>query len=200
MTSTQDHGNDFASSTPAPMQGCDTPQKLWRQRCSQWADLPALRHKKKGIWHTVTWSGYFEQARAVGLALSHQGLQTGQAVAILSENRPEWLYADMGAQAMGLIGVGLYPTASAEQVAFIVQDSGARVLIVENQEQLDKALAVRGQCPELQHIVVIDLEGLRGLSDPQVSTWETFTQRGLALAQEPAARTWSFRSPARRNT
>lgn len=169
------------------MGGCDTPQKLWRKRCSQWAEQPALRHKKKGIWHTVTWSGYFDQARAFGLALSHQGLQPGQAVAILSENRLEWLYADMGAQAMGLVGVGLYPTASAEQVAFILQDSGARVLIVENQEQLDKALAVRGQCPELQHIVVIDLEGLRGLSDPQISTWEAFTQRGMALAKEAQA-------------
>ncbi len=187
MTSTQDHGDDFATSAPAPMEGCDTPQKLWRKRCSQWAGQPALRHKKKGIWHTVTWSGYFEQARAVGLALSHQGLQPGQAVAILSENRPEWLYADMGAQAMGLVGVGLYPTASAEQVAFILQDSGAQVLIVENQEQLDKALAVRGQCPELQQIVVIDLEGLRGWSDPQVSTWEAFTQHGMALAQEAQA-------------
>lgn len=187
MTSIQDHGDDFATAAPTPMEGCDTPQKLWRLRCSQWAGEPALRHKKKGIWHTVSWSGYFEQARAVGLALSHQGLQTGQAVAILSENRPEWLYADMGAQAMGLIGVGLYPTASAEQVAFILQDSGARVLIVENQEQLDKALAVRGQCPELQHIVVIDLEGLRGLSDPQISTWDAFTGRGMALAQEAQA-------------
>jgi long-chain acyl-CoA synthetase len=177
-----------AAAAPAAMEGCDTPQKLWRLRCAQWAGHSALRHKKKGIWHSVSWSGYFEQARAVGLALSDRGLQTGQAVAILSENRPEWLYADMGAQAMGLIGVGLYPTASAEQVAFILQDSGARVLIVENQEQLDKALAVRGQCPELQHIVVIDLEGLRGLSDPQISTWEAFAQRGMALAQEPATR------------
>jgi long-chain acyl-CoA synthetase len=78
--------------------------------------------------------------------------------------------------------VGLYPTASAEQVAFILQDSGARVLMVENQEQLDKALAVRAQCPELEHIVVIDLEGLRGLSDPQVSSWQAFMQRGLDLA------------------
>ena len=190
MTSiqTQTPGDESAAAAPAAMKGCDTPQKLWRVRCTQWAGHSALRHKKKGIWHSVSWSGYFEQARAVGLALSDRGLQPGQAVAILSENRPEWLYADMGAQAMGLIGVGLYPTASAEQVAFILQDSGARVLIVENQEQLDKALAVRGQCPELQHIVVIDLEGLRGLSDPQISTWEAFTQRGMALAQEPATR------------
>jgi long-chain acyl-CoA synthetase len=81
--------------------------------------------------------------------------------------------------------VGLYPTASAEQVAFILQDCGARVLVVENQEQLDKALAVRAACPRLQRIVVIDLEGLRGLADPQVSSWDDFTRRG----REAAART-----------
>lgn len=189
MTSTPVHDDDTVAAMPAPMEGCDTPQKLWRLRCRQWPDLPALRHKKKGIWHTVTWSGYFEQARAVGLALRDQGLQAGQTVAILSENRPEWLYADMGAQAMGLIGVGLYPTASAEQVAFILQDSGAKVLIVENQEQLDKALAVRGQCPELAHIVVVDLEGLRSLSDPQISSWADFTRRGRTLADHAAAQT-----------
>ena len=88
---------------PPPMEGCQSPQQLWRLRCRQWADTPALRHKKKGIWHTVSWSGYYEQARAVGLALTAQGLQPGQTVAILAENRPEWLYADMGAQAMGRI-------------------------------------------------------------------------------------------------
>jgi long-chain acyl-CoA synthetase len=181
-TARQDPKDDTAA--PQPLEGCDTPQKLWRLRCRQWATQAALRHKKKGIWHTVTWAGYYEQARAVGLALVDQGLQPGQSVAILAENRPEWLYADMGAQAMGLIGVGLYPTASAEQVAFILQDSQARVLIVENQEQLDKALAVRAQCPHLQRIVVIDLEGLRKLSDPQVSTWTDFVGRGLALAAQ----------------
>jgi len=173
-----------SNAAPQPLEGCDTPQKLWRLRCRQWAAQAALRHKKKGIWHTVTWAGYHEQARAVGLALTDLGLQAGQSVAILAENRPEWLYADMGAQAMGLIGVGLYPTASAEQVAFILQDSRARVLIVENQEQLDKALAVRAQCPDLQRIVVIDLEGLRKLSDPQVSTWASFVERGLALGAQ----------------
>ncbi|MEI7786521.1 MAG: AMP-binding protein [Betaproteobacteria bacterium] len=185
MTSIRSTNPDLTA--PAPMEGCDTPQKLWRLRCREWGDLPALRHKKKGIWHTVSWAGYFEQARALALALQGLGMQAGQTVAILSENRPEWLYADMGAQALGLIGVGLYPTASAEQVAFILQDSGARVLIVENQEQLDKALAVRAQCPELQHIVVIDLEGLRGLSDPQVSSWKAFIERGQGLAATPQA-------------
>lgn len=169
---------------PQPLEGCDTPQKLWRLRCRQWSAEPALRHKKKGIWHTVSWAGYYEQARAIGLALAELGPSAGQTVAVLSENRPEWLYADMGAQAMGLIGVGIYPTSSAEQLAFILQDSHARVLVVENQEQLDKALAVRRQCPQLQRIVVIDLEGLRKLSDPQVMSWSQLLERGQMLAAQ----------------
>ena len=178
---------------PAALEACDTPQKLWRRRCQQWAAQPALRHKKKGIWHTVSWSDYYVHARAIGLALLAQGLRAGDTVAILAENRPEWLYADMGAQAAGLMGVGLYPTASAEQVAYILQDSGARVLIVENQEQLDKAVAIRGRCPQLQTLVVMDLEGLRGLSDPQICSWADFFAQGQALATQ-AEQTAQFES------
>ncbi len=178
---------------PAALEACDTPQKLWRRRCQQWAAQPALRHKKKGIWHTVSWSDYYVHARAIGLALLAQGLRAGDTVAILAENRPEWLYADMGAQAAGLMGVGLYPTASAEQVAYILQDSGARVLIVENQEQLDKAVAIRGRCPQLQTLVVMDLEGLRGLSDPQICSWADFSAQGQALATQ-AEQTAQFES------
>jgi long-chain acyl-CoA synthetase len=176
---------DEFTPAPAPLEGCDTPQKLWRQRCRQWAALPALRHKKKGIWHTVTWAEYLAHTRAVALALADQGVERGQCIAILSENRPEWLYTDLGAQCMGLLGVGVYPTSSPEQLAYLLQDSAARVLVVENQEQLDKALAVRAQCPDLRRIVVLDLEGLRQLADAMVTPWTEFIARGQALAAEP---------------
>jgi long-chain acyl-CoA synthetase len=175
-------GMDDATRAPEPLEGCDTPQKLWRLRCRQWAALPALRHKKKGIWHTVTWQQYHDHARALGLALADAGVGRGECVAILSENRPEWLYADFGAQCMGMLGVGVYPTSSPEQLAYILQDSGARVLLVENQEQLDKALAVRAQCPRLERIVVLDLEGLRQFSDACVTPYAEFAARGQALA------------------
>ena len=171
-----------AHRAPEPLEGCDTPQKLWRLRCRQWAALPALRHKKKGIWHTVSWQQYHDEARALGLALADAGVGRGECVAILSENRPEWLYADLGAQCMGMLGVGVYPTSSPEQLAYILQDSGARVLLVENQEQLDKALAVRAQCPQLERIVVLDLEGLRQFADARVTPYAEFAARGHALA------------------
>jgi long-chain acyl-CoA synthetase len=110
------------------------------------------------------------------------GLERGQVVCVLAENRPEWLYVDMGAQCMGLVGNGVYPTSSAGQLQHILLDSGSRMLFVENQEQLDKAMEIRAQCPQLQRIVVMDREGLRGFSDPDVEFFDEFLARGLALA------------------
>ena len=163
--------------------GEDTPAKVFRQRCRTWADQPALRHKQRGLWQSTTWAEYYARARATGLAMQTMGLERGQVVCVLAENRPEWLYVDMGAQCMGLVGNGVYPTSSAGQLQHILMDSGSRMLFVENQEQLDKALEIRTQCPQLRHIVVMDREGLRGFSDPDVEFFDEFMARGLALAE-----------------
>ena len=171
-----------AASAPIVAYGFDTPQKLFRARCQQWAGQPALRHKTKGIWSSTTWHQYYASARAVGHALLDLGLQPGDAIAILSENCPQWLFADMGAQCMGMLSTGIYPTSSPEQVQYILNDAGVRLLFVENQEQYDKAVAVRAACPALEHIVVTRLKGLRGLEDPMVTHFEHFMDRGQTLA------------------
>ena len=169
------------SSSPILAFDQDTPQKLFRARSRDWAAQAALRHKKKGIWASTSWSEYFERAGAIGMALHSLGVQRGEAIAILSENRPEWLYADLGAQCMGILSAGIYPTSSPEQVQYILQDAGVRVLFVENQEQYDKVLAVRRHCPALQRIVITDLKGLRDLSDPMATSFEQFLAQGQAL-------------------
>jgi len=176
--------------SPNPLQafGHATPQQLFRARCAEWARQPALRHKQKGIWASTTWGQYYAHARAVGLALADLGLQRGDAIAVLSENRPEWLYADMGAQCMGILSTGIYPTSSPEQVQYILNDAGVRVLFVENQEQYDKAVAVRADCPALERIVITNLKGLRGLADPMVDTFAQVLARGQALAGQHTER------------
>ena len=166
---------------------CDTPQKVFLARCKAWANKPALRHKRRGLWQTISWTDYLTNARAVGLALAAMGLQRGEVVCVLAENRPEWLYADMGAQCMGLVGNGIYPTASSEQVAFILQHSDARVLFVENQEQLEKALSVRSTCPNLQRIVVMERDGLRAMHDDGVVFFDDLLTQGKAMAITQAA-------------
>lgn len=166
---------------------CDTPQKVFLARCKEWASAPALRHKRHGLWQTIRWADYFDNVCAVGLALADMGLQRGDTVCVLAENRPEWLYADLGAQCVGLVGNGIYPTASPDQVAFILQHSRAHVLFVENQEQLEKALGVRCACPDLQRIVVMEREGLRALNDEQVIFFDDLMARGKKLAVKQRA-------------
>ncbi|MCB1359634.1 MAG: AMP-binding protein [Rhodobacteraceae bacterium] len=173
-------------STEIRFMGHDTPARVFRARAQEWGSRPALRHKLRGLWQSYSWTQYYEQARAVGLALRDLGVQRGEVIAVLAENRPEWLFADIGAQCMGIVGCGVYPTSSAEQLQYILRDSGCRVLVVENQEQLDKALSIRAECPALTRIVVIEREGLRKLNDPGVEFWDRFVQRGEDIAATQA--------------
>jgi long-chain acyl-CoA synthetase len=175
------------ATTPLAAYGHDTPPKLFRARSQQWATQPALRHKKKGIWSTTTWSGYFDNTRAIGLALAEIGLRRGDAIAVLSENRPEWLFADMGAQCMGLLCAGIYPTSSPEQVQYVLNDAGVRVLFVENQEQYDKVVSIRQDCPALERIVITNLKGLRDLDDPMTTEFDRLLAHGHALARTQSA-------------
>ena len=161
--------------------------QLWRRRCAEGGDRPALRHKERGIWQGLSWSGYFSEARAIGLAMADAGLQAGEVVSILSDNRPRWLVVDMAAQAMGYVSHGMYPCSTAAQVGHALVEAGSRVVFVENADQLVKVLAVRDTCPDLRRIVVLDTRGLSRFTDPQVSSYDEWIARGSqAAAKEPA--------------
>ncbi|MSQ56576.1 MAG: long-chain fatty acid--CoA ligase [Limnohabitans sp.] len=162
-------------------EGETTPARVFRKRCHAWREKPALRKKEKGLWTTFNWKSYYQHAQAIGLALHHWGLKRADVVCILAENRPEWLFADMAAQCMGLISNGIYPTSSPAQVQYILLNSETRILFVENQEQLEKVLAVRSQCLHLQKIIVMEREGLRDLSDPDIVFFDNFLILGQGL-------------------
>ncbi len=180
--------NSIYKSSPTPsFLGLDTPARVFQKRCQDWADLPALRHKKHGLWQTVTWQQYYQHAQSVGLALMNMGLRQGDGVCVLAENRPEWLYVDMAAQCLGMVGNGIYPTSSPKQLQHILLDSGTRVLFVENQEQLDKVLEIVEACPALQHIVVMEREGLREFTHKRVSFFDDFLKQGEAMGATQAA-------------
>jgi long-chain acyl-CoA synthetase len=172
----------------AVFEGEDTPARVFRKRCREWADRPALRRKHHGLWQGWTWTEYEDQVRACALAMRALGLRSGDVACVLAENRPEWLVADMAAQCLGVIGNGIYPTASPQQVRHVLADSGTRLLFVEGQEQLEKVLEVRDQCPQLQSIVVMERRGLRTLRVEAVTFWDDFIAGGRALAAEPAQR------------
>ena len=141
------------------------PERI-RERAERDGDRVCMREKRFGIWQTITWGQYWENVRLVAHALAALGVEPGDRVAIHSENRPEWLYADVGSVAIRAISVGLYSTNPPAEVAHILRDSGARVLIAEDQEQVDKALAVLDRCPELEWIVYIEPRGVREYDNP----------------------------------
>ncbi len=138
----------------------------FRDRAQRSATRVALREKHLGLWREFTWSEYYARTRALGLGLVALGLHPGDRVGIHSEDRPEWVFAELGVQAVGGVSVGLYPTNPVPEVEYILGHAGVRFLIADDQEQVDKALAAT--LPDLERIIVIDMKGLRGYRDSRL--------------------------------
>ncbi len=169
-----------------PIPDAETVPRLFWSRVQQLGDRTAMREKVFGIWRDISWRQYGENAKHVALGLISMGLTKGDTVAIIDENNPEWLYSDMGILAAGGVTVGIYTTDSPAQVRYIINHCGARVVIVEDEEQLDKVLEVRDELPDLEKIIVIDMEGLRHFRDPMVMSFEELIELGRVLdSQEP---------------
>jgi len=148
-----------------------------------WPQRVALREKHRGLWRAFSWSEYLAQALAVAEALAAQGLKAGDSVAIISDNRPEWLFADLGAQALGILSAGVYVTNPAADVAYVLNHCRARVAFCEDQEQVDKVLGSPEALPHVVRIVVMDTEGTRDYIDPRLVSWEAFVGPHLAAAR-----------------
>ena len=138
----------------------------------------AMRHKKFGIWKEFTWGEYLNKVVSVSLGFYELGVREGDKVAIHSENRPEWVFADLAAQTLGSVSVGIYPTSPASEVEYLLSHSEASVLVVEDEEQLDKALEAWDRLEKLQKIVVIDPRGVKELNDPRIITFEDLLELG----------------------
>jgi long-chain acyl-CoA synthetase len=141
----------------------------------------AMREKDLGIWREVTWAQYWDAVQTVAHGLLALGVEPGDRVAIHSENRPEWLYADVAAVAARAMTVGLYPTNPPAEVGYLLSHSGAKVLVAEDQEQVDKALAVIDRCPDLERVIYVDPRGIRHRYDhPALLAWDDFLLMGVA--------------------
>ena len=155
-----------------------------RDRALRLPEGVALREKRFGIWQEVTWRGYWEQVELAAHGLAALGVEPGDRVAIHSENRPEWLYADVAAAAVRAMTVGLYPTNPPAEVAYLLADSGAKVLVAEDQEQVDKALEVAEQLPGLERIVYVEPRGVRAYDDPALLSWSELLELGRAHREQ----------------
>jgi long-chain acyl-CoA synthetase len=116
----------------------------------------AIRYKRDGAWHDVSYSKLAEIVQEIGLGLIDAGLEPGERICILGNTRPEWSYADMGATSAGATVVPIYQTNSPEECLWVISDSDACAIVCEDAEQLEKIAAIREQVPNLRTIIVID--------------------------------------------
>jgi long-chain acyl-CoA synthetase len=168
----------------ALIHGQDTLPRLFRHVVRERGDRVAMREKALGIWRAISWREYGIRARHAGLGLVALGLRPGDVVSVIAENRPEWLYTDLGTMSVAGVTNGIYTTDSPPQVEYIVTDSGSRFFFAENEEQLDKILEVRARCPQLVKIVVYDMDGLHGFHDDQVMPFEALLELGARYERE----------------
>ncbi|MFH1117723.1 MAG: AMP-binding protein, partial [Pseudomonadota bacterium] len=149
-------------------------------------DKTALREKEFGIWQSVTWQEYLDNVRELALGLVAVGYRTGDKLAILGDNRPEWLYGELAVQSVGGASVGIFPDSVIDQVKYVIDHSDAAFLLAEDQEQVDKFLEIKDQCPKIRRVIVDDMKGMRSYDDPILISLESVKQMGRELgAQEP---------------
>jgi long-chain acyl-CoA synthetase len=146
----------------------DTIPAMFWNAVVQRGDAVFMRQKKLGIWREWTWNQTAQAVREIGNGLLALGFNLGECASIASNTVVEWVLADLAVLCCGGVSNGIYPTDSAAQLQFLCEDSRTRILFVEDEEQLDKALEVRGALPQLAKIVVFDTEGLRGFHDDGV--------------------------------
>jgi long-chain acyl-CoA synthetase len=138
----------------------------------------ALREKSLGIWQETTWAGYGDLVERAAHGMLSLGVRPGDRVAIQCGNRPEWLVADAGAVAARALGVGLDPASAPAGFDGNARGAGARLLVAEDQEHVDKALAARAELAGLEWIVYLEPRGVRDYDEPSLVWWPDLLARG----------------------
>ena len=151
---------------------------------ARWGDRVAMRKKEFGLWCDISWNDYDRNVSLVAYGLMSMGLQKGDCAAIIGDNCPEWVYADLGIQCCGAATAGVYATNAWQQVEYVVANSDSKFFFVENEEQLDKWIHFRDRTPKLEKVIVWDTEGLREFKDPMVMTFDDLLELGEKVAQE----------------
>jgi len=160
----------------------DTFPKLVVANAERLGDKVAIREKDYGIWQSYTWREYLAQARLIALGLAALGFSRGDRTALIGDNRPQLYWAMLATQALGGVPVPLYQDSIEKETQYILDHAEARFAVVEDQEQVDKLLHVREQCPRLEHIVYDDPRGLRHYAQPFLVSLERLQELGNKFA------------------
>ncbi len=146
----------------------DTFPKLLAHNARNWPDEVAMREKEFGIWNAFTWADCQRNVKMMALGMHHLGVGRGDAVAIIGENRPEWVWGEIATHALGAMSLGIYQDSIGDEVTYLINYAEARLIIAEDEEQVDKLLYLIDETPSVLKIVYCDARGMRKYEDPRL--------------------------------
>jgi len=159
----------------------DTFPKLVLQHSQFSGERPSIREKEFGIWQTYSWKDAAAAIRAIACGFSALGMRRGDKIAIIGDNRPQFYWSMLAAQSLGAVPVPVYQDAVADEIQFVLDHAEARFAVAENQEQVDKLIAVRDRLPHLELIIYKDLRGLRHYSQDHLLSLARAQEQGRAF-------------------
>jgi len=155
--------------------------QLLKLRAEREGERVALREKDFGIWNEYTYADYYATVRDFGHGLLALGFEPGEKFAILADNIPEWVYAELAAQGLGGVSLGVYPSSVPPEIAYVLDYTDAAFVLAEDQEQVDKLLEIRDQIPKVRKVIYEDPRGMRGY---RADDWFLSFQEVLELGRE----------------
>jgi len=165
----------------------DTYPKLLRLNAMEYGGEIALREKHLGLWRLFTWNDYQARVQEFALGMVELGLGRGDVIGIIGDNRPDWVAAEIATHAIGGLSLGLYRDVLDEEAAYLLNYGEARLVFAEDEEQVDKLLALADRVPHLKHIVYSDSRGMRKYDDPRLMEAARLAAMGRdRAAREPA--------------
>src|SRR4029453_15667047 len=164
----------------------DTFPKLLRLNAREHGGEIALREKDLGLWRIFTWNDYQARVHDFALGMIELGLGRGDVIGIIGDNRPDWVAAEIATHAIGAMSLGLYRDVLDEEAAYLLSYGGAKLMFAEDEEQVDKLLALADRAPNLKHIVYSDPRGMRKYDDPRLMEAEKPAPRGRDRAPREA--------------
>jgi long-chain acyl-CoA synthetase len=167
--------------------GQNTLPGLLLQNAEKFGDSQvALREKEFGIWQDVSWREYLSHVKYFALGLRALGFQDNDSLAIIGDNRPEWVYAELAAQALKGMPLGIYQDSILTEVAYVIDHSDASFVVAEDQEQSDKVLDMKDELPKLKKIIYTDPKGMRAYDDPLLIYFPDVEELGREYEKEHA--------------
>jgi long-chain acyl-CoA synthetase len=163
----------------------DTWPKILKYNCENYGDtVIAMRHKNHGIWQHYSWKDYYLNVSYLALGLIAIGFKAGDKVLIIGDNAPQWYYAELAAQVNHGASIGVYSELLPSEIKYIAENSEARFAVVQDQEQVDKLLQIKGELPRLQKVIYWNYKGLAHYDDPILMGYEQVLELGREYEAE----------------